>query len=686
MPMTEEKAFRGPLHAALAGQAGVAEDALTAALRGLLRSPEEALPVPPADGWRGIPVDHAAVAALRERASAELGSPWPQPLAHDAARFHGDGDRVAWESAAFARQERLSRVAVLAAATHDDRWLDEAVDGAVLLCEQSSWCWPAHDDALARLGSVLAVVSDPYLDLGAGEVAGQLAWLDHLLGARLDERYPGVRDRLRHEVRIRVLEPFLRRRDWAWLGLDGEVNNWNPWIHGNVLVAALRLLDRETEREERARIVALAVEGMDRYVAALPPDGAIDEGYAYWWNGACRLLEALDVLSHATGGLLDPVPLIPALRETVAFPHRMHLGEGWFVNVADAQARPRAGQPWHALHRAAVRAGDSAARSFAAAHRREGAPAATEQEGLGRLLRGITDAAWLGAGAGADPLPAEVWLPSVQLLLARQEAGSSRGLTLVGKGGHNGESHNHNDLGSVIVASDGVPVIVDAGRPTYDARTFGPDRYSLWPMRSEWHGVPFVRGRGQLPGAGHAAEVIAVERGDDATALALELAGAYGDPGLSSWRREIRLDRPAGVAVVRDSWRLDPEPAGEGPTGTERPVGARQAMLAEERGGGSDAPAEPTQVRLLAAGEVTLVPGGATIQPLDDAAPLSLAWDPAAGATLTRRELDDPLLAEVWGEALTRIDIDVTDLSAFALTVRQAGMRQDESTTSLEER
>ena len=51
--------------------------------------------------------------------------------------------------------------------------------------------------------------------------------------------------------------------------------------------------------------------------AVLPEDGAIDEGYAYWWNGACRALEALDVLRHATGGALD-ASAVPALAPTGA--------------------------------------------------------------------------------------------------------------------------------------------------------------------------------------------------------------------------------------------------------------------------------------------------------------------------------------------------------------------------------
>ena len=45
-----------------------------------------------------------------------------------------------------------------------------------------------------------------------------------------------------------------------------------------------------------------AGEGLARYADSLPQDGAIDEGLAYWWNGACRVLEAASVLRHASDG------------------------------------------------------------------------------------------------------------------------------------------------------------------------------------------------------------------------------------------------------------------------------------------------------------------------------------------------------------------------------------------------
>lgn len=640
---TSPPVFEGVLAARYRARTGVDAGGLERALAGLLVAPDDALPVPPADDrtvWgSGGSVDTVAVAEILQRAQADRAQPWPVPLATAAARVHDDGDREGWESVVFERQRRLSRAAVAAARTLAGEALGEVLDGVWLLCEQSSWCWPAHDDALRTHGSVLPVVSDPYLDLGAGEVVGQLAWIDHLLGAPLEARYPGVRSRIRHEARVRVFEPFTRRRDWHWLGLDGDVHNWNPWIHGNALVAALRLLDAPDEAAERARIVALAIEGIDRYVTALPADGAIDEGYAYWWNGACRALEALDILRHATGGALDAAD-VPALRETVAFPHRMHLSDGWYLNLADGQARPPAAQPWHALHRAARAVGDPDAAAHAAAHRVAGEPAATEHEGLGRLLRGITDPEWVGAAAATSPLPRDVWLASTEVLLARPRAGSAAGLTFASKGGHNDEHHNHNDVGSFVVASDGVPVIVDAGRPTYTLQTFGPDRYDIWTMQSGWHNVPVIGGVEQGAGAGFAASGVEALITDASTSLAMDVSGAY--PGVAApWRRTVRLDREAGRVTVEDSWTSG------GSTG------------------GSS-----TSIRMLLAGDVRLEDVETLIvAPLDGASPVRISWPAGVPAALVVRELDDPMLSDVWGRSLTRLDLDVTTRDHLVVTI-----------------
>lgn len=604
---------------------------------GLLVPSEKALPVPPAGDravWSAENLDEPTIRGLTERASAELGTPWPIPLARGYARYIRDGDRAEYEDIVFTREYRLTRAAVMAAVTLDPEWIDEVADGVILVCEQSSWCLPAHDDAFQH-GSVVSDVTRPYLDLIAGDVAAQLAWIDHLLGDQLDERVPGIRARIRYEVDRRVLTPFVARRDWHWLE---DVHNWSAWIHGNLLVAGLVLIGDEKIRQD---VVDLAVEGLERYVASIPADGAIDEGFMYWWQGACRALEALDILHYATRGALGGITAAP-LREVVGFPHRMHLGGDWYLNFADGAARlPSDNLPWCALHQAARRVGDTSAQAHAAAHRRAEAPVAREEQGLGRLLRALTDREWVDAGPAESPLPREVWLPSTQVLLARPEAGTSTGLTLAVKGGHNGEHHNHNDVGGVVVALNGVPVIVDPGRPTYTAQTFGPDRYDIWTMQSSWHSVPEIRDTPQAPGAQFAARAVTVHCDDEAAGLALDIAGAYPRSDIVRWQRDARLDRRGHRISITDSWEFLPDDG-----------------------------SAPTRVHLIIAGTVETGEGQAEITALDGAGTVWLTWDPAqADCTATVRTLDDPWLSDVWGKQLTRLEIDVSPLGPIGTLV-----------------
>ena len=592
-----------------------------------------------------------ALAPTLATAAAERGSPWPQLLASQYARFFRDGDRTAYESRVAARQARLTRATLAALLDPRDDQVDEVVDGVLLLCEQSTWSWAAHDDAYERLGRVTPAVTEPYLDLGAGEVAAQLAWVDHLLGPVLDERAPGTRERVRHETRARVLRPFTERRDWWWLGVGQPLMNWSPWIQGNVLAANLALEEDPVRRWATTELVA---DGIAAYWASLPADGGVDEGYHYWWQGAARALEAQDLLAFAG---VDPAPqALERIRATVAFPHSMHLGGDWYVNVADGPARPPATWPWNVVHAWAVRTGDTAAAQHAASYRGRAGGLFDERASLARAV-GLLAASWGEAPAAEPPLVGHATFPATGVAVARSAPGSTRGVAVTLKGGHNEENHNHVDVGSVVVALDGVPLVVDAGKPTYRAGTFGPDRYDLWTLRGDWHNVPRVRGVEQPPGADFAAREFAVTApgdGRDPWHARVDLAGAYPVPGLEHWWRDVELDVAAESVVVEDSWSFAPDDAAT-------PVG-------------------PTTWHWLLAGDVTLTPGEARARFVPDEdrtrppRTLSLVWDPdMVHAALDLRELDDPELVAVWGRRLTRLRLTARaepPSGTFSVTMR----------------
>jgi hypothetical protein len=508
---------------------------------------------------------------------------------------------------------RRTSTAVLAAAlTADQAYVDEAADGLMLLCEQTTWCWAAHESFATARGEVVGDPDEPYLDLGAAETAEILAWADLVLGPVLDERVPGLRRRMRRDVRQRIIQPFLADRRWHWLGLDGRLHNWNPWIHGHVLAVALFL---EDDPQVQLEVTDLVVDGLSRYLDAQPDDGGCDEGYAYWWNGPARLAVALDVLDRVTDGAFDPWSCTP-LAELARYPQRVALGNGWYVNVADGSARPDPNQPWHVLHRWGRRHQDVEVMAQAAAHRDLPiAPAA----GLGRAVLGLIDDDWWVADKAELPLPKSTWLPDVQLFVAR-----GAGLTLAIKGGHNDENHNHNDVGSFIAAVDSTPVLIDLGQPTYTALSFSVRRYEHWVVQSAWHNVPLINGHEQLHGPQYKASDLVVRE----NSLSLDLSQAY--PGASRYRRVATLADSA--ITIADDW--------EG---------------------------SATQHFIIAGTPTIQGPHDLVIETLSGGR-ARLTWNEGTGH-LEQRPVNDPLLEATWGPTIHRLTI-ACPTTSFHLTIR----------------
>lgn len=599
--------------------------------------------------WQNL--SSSATGELVAAAEAEADRSWPKLVASDYIRYFRDGNRTAHEDDARQLRARTALFTVAAAMTDEPRWIDRAADGVVLLCELSTWCWAAHERFSLLAGDVLPDPARPFVDLGAGEVLGLLAWADHVLGQRWDESWAGLRSRIRYEAERRVLEPFRTDRSWHWLGVDEPAHNWTAWVHSNMITGAVLLIDDE---QTRAETVDLALEGLDRFISVIPTDGGCAEGHAYWWNGPLRAVEALELLNEASGGKVDGLSY-PILADSGRFPVRMHLGGDWFVNVADGSALSES-VPWHAVHRWGRRLEDAGMTSLAVQLGRGAIP--EPAGGIGRTVNALVDQTWtalrprdpiqardrpfrtgpdLVAASSPGMLPAQCWLPETEVFLARENAATPRGLTVAMKGGHNAEPHNHNDVGAYLVAVDGVPVVVDVGRPTYTRQTFSEWRYDLWPLQSAWHNVPLVlttaegpsfETSGQAAGRPFRSRNVRAELSDDFASLQLEGADAY-PKGMQAWRRTTTLDRQRSLVRVHDQWRAS--------------EGCRIALVQVLHG----------QVDLdVEAGQVTVAPN----QFRGSSRRAVLRWDPCAvEPVLEHRQLDDPTLTTVWGSYLTRL-------------------------------
>jgi hypothetical protein len=168
-----------------------------------------------------------------------------------------------------------------------------------------------------------------------------------------------------------------------------------------------------------------------------------------------------------------------------------------------------------------------------------------------RWLPLIFTSAEIAAAEAYAPQPRDTWLPETQVMIARDEAKTGRGWYVAAKGGHNNESHNHNDIGEFVVYRNGLPLLIDAGVETYSRKTFSPQRYEIWTMQSAYHNLPTIDGVQQQPGEQFAARDVVYDA--ENTMLTLDIAGAYPpEAGVARWTRTVRLKRGEGVEVVDD--------------------------------------------------------------------------------------------------------------------------------------
>jgi hypothetical protein len=389
------------------------------------------------------------------------------------------------------------------------------------------------------------------LDLFAGETGVTVAWTLYLLGPELDRVSPQLGLRANLELQRRILSPVLERDDFSWMALnvtnpDHRPNNWTPWISASVLTATLLA---EPDPNRRVRIVHKMLRSLDGFLRFYPADWSCDEGPGYRSRAGGSLLDCLDLLHSATGGGLNVLG-DPLVQEIGRFIYRAHIGGDYFVDIGDCSARM---EPERSIvFRYGQRINDSNLKALAAAG--ASVESILESRFLGRQLYAVFDAPQILAFRPATPpLVREVWLSSedLQLMTARARAGSVDGLYLAAWGGHNAQSHNHNDVGNFLVFADGQPVFVDAGAPTYTAQTFSAERYDHWAFQSAFHNLPTINGVMQSAGRQFAAHDVTCETNDSFAELRMDISPAYPAAArVKSWLRTVRLNRGQKVEVT----------------------------------------------------------------------------------------------------------------------------------------
>ena len=236
--------------------------------------------------------------------------------------------------------------------------------------------------------------------------------------------------------------------------------------------------------------------------------------------------------------------------------YKMHIADNYFVDFADAD--PKFSGDGLMLYRFGKDIKDDTLTQFGLYLYSRNRMPIGEGFQKPRRLRNLLTVKDLPASKASYMPVSEAWFSDIQAMTARTPSG----LFLATHAGNNDESHNHNDIGDFIVYLRNEPVIIDAGRGNYTAKTFSSHRYELWFTQSQYHNLPIVNGFGQLAGKPYTAQQVKYSTSETAAALFMDISKAYPkEAGIDYWNRTVKLDRADDKVEVSDEYSLAKAPA-----------------------------------------------------------------------------------------------------------------------------
>ena len=416
--------------------------------------------------------------------------------------FEENGNRLVYEQAYFERRNRLCAFTLMYLLTGEAPYLKALENAVWAVCDEFSWALPAHIPPEMPLAW-----KQLCLDLFASETGAALAEMKALLGGKLS---PLVRERLEYEVRRRILDAFLfRNKDNQFEYLD---NNWAAVCAGAIGIA----FHYEGSEKEKKAAMPRFNRCFENFLKGFSADGACLEGYTYWWYGFVFYCMFHD--------LNNSLPISnEKLNKIAQFQQKVIVGEDLSLTFSDNNILKFCYDRGltHFLYRnfkGVELPPDHLYHLYTADHCHR----------FGPQIRNFT---WVNPELKSRGARAE----NVYFREAAWYIKNRPGYCFTAKGGHNGEPHNHNDLGSFCIGSPTEYFLCDLGAGEYTRDYFdGEARYTYFVNSSLGHSVPVIEGKGQKAGKSAKAEVITGNH-----CFELELNQAYEVETLKSFRRSF---------------------------------------------------------------------------------------------------------------------------------------------------
>ena len=407
---------------------------------------------------------------LLKRAEEEVKTPRESPLPH-YLDFRNTGNRTIYQKK-FLELYRIAPLTLASCVTGEKRFIEALENRVRTVAGLPTWVLPAHDPALKNYRGETVEI-----DLGAAAAGTELVCALALLEPAMT---PDTARLLRSELMRRIVIPLeemmegSRKEAW-WLNTK---SNWNSVCISGMAAIVLRI---GLDVPRREKLLSFLLKRSENFLKGFGSDGYCSEGISYWFYGFGYYLRMAADVYQATGGKIRLTERSD-VRLPAAFAEKFLLAPRVYPAFADADPDARPNRFVLNLRNWLYGGSAGFPRNIMLSN------------GLQDLCLMLSLPQTEQRTADAVRLPALSQFRDAGVFLVRPGDSASR-LAVAFKGGSNAEFHNHNDVGSYVIAVDGVPVAVDPGREIYSRRSFGSRRYECLLANSFGHSVPKIAGK-----------------------------------------------------------------------------------------------------------------------------------------------------------------------------------------------
>ena len=390
----------------------------------------------------------------------------------DYLLFFKTGDRKKFQTGYYQRRNNCHALLFAYWLTEDEKYLEPLIDYVGYICDEYTWCLPAH----ININDIQSEMVMERIDLFHAETARLFAEIVMCVGDKLPSY---ILFRMKKEVERRVFPSLDRGYVYWW---EDCKLNWATVCGSGCLLAALYFGDDNHKEAYVNRFQKC----LDTYLEQ-SKDGCSREGILYWNYGFGHFVMLAQIIRIYTDGKIDYFKK-PEVHEYARFLSRVTLSNSKTVAFSDAKENL-------SFNIALI--------SFLI---NEYDDILTPNLDFGTYVTS-SNSMWSLLWFDVNFPEAKVDTSSHYYEDAQWYIKKTKTYSFAAKGGNNDEPHNHNDIGSFMLVYNDKVIVSDLGSGIYTRQTFFPEtRYDYIQNSSRGHSVPIINGKYQIAGAEYKAK------------------------------------------------------------------------------------------------------------------------------------------------------------------------------------